>query len=146
MLWQLVRIVKSLKNSEKSSGVARKNFPRDRPGGNFSSQPLQTFYCFYQTIPAWSIQLRHIRQSSQPNQSCSDNQAKTTKKCEMSTLSPNTMHYANENYSHCNGLQCNALSKLHAIEPFKSYMEATSAGWVDQLWTKRICSSLLGLY
>ena len=33
------------------------------------------------------------------------------------------------------------LSKLHKIEPCTSYMEATTAGWVDQLWTKEICSS-----
>ena len=27
------------------------------------------------------------------------------------------------------------------IEPFKSYKEATTAGWVDQIWRKGICSS-----
>ena len=32
-------------------------------------------------------------------------------------------------------------SKLHEVEPFKSYMEATTAGRDDQLWTKRDCSS-----
>ena len=33
------------------------------------------------------------------------------------------------------------MSKLYQIEPFKSYMEATTAGWVDQLWIKGDCSS-----
>ena len=34
-----------------------------------------------------------------------------------------------------------SLSKLLEIEPFKSYMEATTAGRVDQLWTKGDYSS-----
>ena len=33
------------------------------------------------------------------------------------------------------------LSKLHEIEPLKSYMEATTTRRVDQLWTKEDCSS-----
>ena len=33
------------------------------------------------------------------------------------------------------------LSKLHEIKTFKSYIEATTAGLFDQLWTKGICSS-----
>ena len=32
------------------------------------------------------------------------------------------------------------LSKLHEIEPLKSYMKTTTAGRVDQLWTKGECS------
>ena len=34
-----------------------------------------------------------------------------------------------------------SLSKLHVIVPFKSYMEATTYGQVDQLWTKVECCS-----
>ena len=34
-----------------------------------------------------------------------------------------------------------SLSKLHVIEPFKSYMEATPSVQVDQLWTKVECYS-----
>ena len=34
-----------------------------------------------------------------------------------------------------------SLSKLHVIEPFKRYMEATTSGQVDQLWTKVECCS-----
>ena len=36
-------------------------------------------------------------------------------------------------YSHC--------ASCMEIEPFKSYTKATTAGRVDQLWTKRNCSS-----
>ena len=32
------------------------------------------------------------------------------------------------------------MSKLHKIGPLKSYMEATTTGRVDQLWTKEKCS------
>ena len=31
--------------------------------------------------------------------------------------------------------------KLHEIEPLQSYMEATTTGGVDHLWTKEECSS-----
>ena len=34
-----------------------------------------------------------------------------------------------------------SLSKLNVILPFKSYMEATTSGKVDQLWTKVECCS-----
>ena len=30
--------------------------------------------------------------------------------------------------------------KLHETEPLKSYMEATTTGQVDQLWTREDCS------
>ena len=33
------------------------------------------------------------------------------------------------------------LSRLHEIEPLKSYMEATTTGRIDQLWTNKECSS-----
>ena len=34
-----------------------------------------------------------------------------------------------------------SLRKLYEIEKSTNYMKAISAGWVDQLWTRRLCSS-----